>query len=244
MHAQSPESKKKYRILIVDDHPMVRERLAQLVNEQPDMLTCVASADAALALTEIRQLQPDIVLVDLNLKGSSGLELIKNVHCEFPELLMLVVSMQEESVFAERVLHAGARGYINKEEATVRVITAIRTILGGGIWVSERMNAQLLGRLVGKRSAENSTALDRLSDREIEIFQMIGRGVGTRRIAEVLHVDPHTVETYRTRIKDKLGLTSSMEVLQRAVQWVQNDSTWQRTEAPSLKKSGPQNDTY
>ena len=237
MNGKPPQSKKKSRILIVDDHPMVRERLAQVINEQSDLVACGAVIDAAQAMMAIERLHLDLALVDLNLKQSSGLELIKDIHCRWPELPMLVVSMHEDSVFAERTLRAGARGYISKEEATVQVVAAIRRILSGDVWVSDRMRSRLLQSFVGHQPAPRTTAMERLSDREIQIFQMVGRGLTTRRIAETLHVDPHTVETYRTRIKDKLGLTSSMEVLQRAVEWVQSNPAPQRTEATVSKHS-------
>jgi DNA-binding NarL/FixJ family response regulator len=220
MNAKAPH--KKSKILIVDDHPMVRERLAQVVNEQTDMATCGEAPNAAQTIAILEKLLPDLVLLDLNLKQSSGLELIKDIRNIRPKLPILVVSMHDESVFAERALHAGAQGYISKEEATVRVVAAIHEVLAGRVWLSKRMHARLLQRFVGNQQPEAGTEMEQLSDREIEIFEMIGRGMATRRIADALHIDPHTVETYRTRIKGKLGLEGSMELLQRAVQWVQS----------------------
>jgi DNA-binding NarL/FixJ family response regulator len=148
------------------------------------------------------------------------------------------VSMHDESVFAERVLHAGARGYINKEEATVRVVTAIHKVIAGEVWLSQTMRSRLLQRFVGHPQPDAGTEAERLSDREIEIFEMIGRGLATRQIADTLHIDHHTVETYRTRIKDKLELTSSMEVLQRAVQWVQSGAGTPRTRKSVVRHLG------
>lgn len=223
MNTKPQQPRERASVLIVDDHPMVRERLAQLVNEQPDLMVSGGAGDARQALAAIEAHLPGVILVDLSLKESSGMELIKDIHCRHPALPILVISMHEESVFAERALRAGARGYINKEEVTVRVVTAIRHVLSGEIWLSDRMHARIMRRLAGNRPMPATGEEELLSDREIEVFQMIGQGMKNQRIADALHIDPHTVETYRSRIKDKLNLSSSMEVLQHAVQWIQQD---------------------
>jgi DNA-binding NarL/FixJ family response regulator len=217
-----PQRKKGINVLIVDDHPMVRERLSQLVNEQPDLAVCGAVGDVRHALTAIEAGLPDILLIDLSLKGSSGMELIKDIHYRHPRLPVLVVSMHEESLFAERALRAGARGYVSKEEATDHVVMAIRRVLSGDVWLSERMQSQLMRRFTGDPPAKTTSEVERLTDREIEVFQMIGQGMINRHIADALHIDRHTVETYRTRIKEKLNLGSSLELLQHALQWIQD----------------------
>lgn len=204
------------RVLIVDDHPIVRRGLAQLIEQEPDLEVCGEAADAETAVTAMEKLDPDIALVDLMLKGASGTDLIKNLKARWANTPILVLSMHDEAVYAERALRAGAHGYIMKEEATGQVLTALRKVLGGDVYVSERMVSHLLRRMVGGTQGDG---LESLSDRELEVFQWIGRGLSVTEIAERLSVSPKTIETYRAHIKDKLNLASSAEVMRLAVQW-------------------------
>ena len=202
------------RIPIVDDHPLMREGLVKLLSLE--VVGQYEEAPAAFAATA--QLQPDVVLVDLSLKGSSGLDLIKNIKARHPQMLVLVLSMHEESLYAERVLRAGACGYVMKQEATEKVLNAIRHVLNGGIYLSEKMSARLMHQLVGGRPPSGGSAYERLSDRELEIFSLIGQGRGTRQIAEQLHLSVKTVESHRAHIKEKLDLSNATELVHRAVQ--------------------------
>jgi DNA-binding NarL/FixJ family response regulator len=215
---------------------MVRERLVQVINEHKDLIVCGEAADAKQAMVAIKKLNPDLVLVDLILRQSSGLELIKDIRILDPELPSLVISMHEESTYAERVLRAGAHGYMSKQEATVRVIDAIRHILSGDIWVSEPMRRHLLKRFIGSSIAKTCHGTERLSDREIQVFEMIGRGMTTGQIGEALHVHPHTVETYRVRIKDKLGLSGSTQVLLEAARWFHVENASQTMNERSVQR--------
>jgi DNA-binding NarL/FixJ family response regulator len=215
----------KKQVLLVDDHPMVCERLAQLINDTGDLIVCGVASTAAQALEAVERLRPDIALVDLNLKGSSGMELLKNLRALHSGLPVLVLSMHEESSFAERVLRAGAKGYISKQEDTERVLAAVRRVLHGGIYLSEATSARLLEKTAGGKPAAIESPLNVLSDRELEVFQMIGQGYETRRIAEELHLDAKSVETYRSRIREKLGLQSMTELVVCAAQWVQDEGS-------------------
>ncbi len=205
------------RVLIVDDHPIVRRGLAQLIEQEPDLKVCGEASDADAAVSAMAELDPDIALVDLMLKGVSGTELIKSLKSTHAGVPILVISMHDEAVYAERALRAGAHGYIMKEEATGQVLTALRKVLKGDVYVSERMVGRLLRRMVGGSS--HAVGIDRLSDRELEVFQWIGRGLTVAEIAKRLQVSPKTVETYRAHIKDKLELQNSAEVMRLAVQW-------------------------
>jgi DNA-binding NarL/FixJ family response regulator len=208
------------RVLIVDDHPIVRQGLAQLLEQEEDLIVCGEASSARSALEAIERLQPSIVIVDILLKDVNGIELIKMIKSRFGKIPVLVMSMHDESLYAERSLRAGARGYIMKEEATDKMLTAVRKVMTGGIYLSERMVSRILHRLAeGKDEAESP--LDRLSDRELEVFQLIGEGSPTRQIAERLNVSIKTVESYRAHIKEKLELTSSTELVKQAVHWVQ-----------------------
>jgi len=207
------------RVLIVDDHPIVRRGLAQLIEQEPDLEVCGEANDAETALSAFVELEPDIALVDLMLRGASGTDLIKNLKAQNENIPILVISMHDEAVYAERALRAGAHGYIMKEEATGQVLTALRKVVGGDVYVSERMVGHLLRRMVG--GADQGVGIDGLSDRELEVFQWIGRGSSVPDIAERLKVSPKTVETYRAHIKDKLNLANSAEVMRAAVQWAE-----------------------
>jgi DNA-binding NarL/FixJ family response regulator len=211
----------KLRILLVDDHPMVRERLAAAIHEQPDLIVCGEAEDRFTALEMIENTAPHLAIVDLTLKQSHGLELIKDIRSRFPELAILVVSMHDELLHAERVIRAGARGYITKQEATDKIMVAIRRVLGGDVYMSEKMATRIAAGAVGSRKSVNTLPVARLSDRELRVFELLGQGHNTRQIADDLHLDMRTIETYRARIKEKLDLKDANELLQHAIRWMQ-----------------------
>jgi DNA-binding NarL/FixJ family response regulator len=211
----------RQRVLIVDDHPMMRQGLAQLINHEPDLRACCEAETAAQALQIAAERKPDLVLLDISLPDRSGLELIKDLRALHAELPVLVVSMHDELVFAERVLRAGARGYIMKQEGGKRMMQAIRRVLSGQIYVSERMSVKILEIFSGQRPEGNRSPLDRLSDREFEVFQLIGQGKSTREIADWLHLSTKTVEVHRLHIKQKLQLRSTAELIRHAVCWIE-----------------------
>ena len=213
---------RKSKIFLVDDHPMVREHLTALIQREPDLEVCGEAADAPGALALISQREVDLVILDISLKHSHGLELLKDLKALRPHLPVLVLSMHDETLYAERALRAGATGYITKLEATVSVLSAIRKVLDGQVYLSEQMSARMVNRMVGGRRTDAASPLDALTDREFEIYQMIGRGLGTRQIAEDLRVGIKTVESYRARIREKLNLADGNALLQHAIQWVQN----------------------
>jgi DNA-binding NarL/FixJ family response regulator len=208
------------RIVLVDDHPIVREGYQQLISQQPDLEVCGMAGDSQDALREVERTQPDLVLVDISLKSGNGLELCKQIRVRFPETKVLVASMHEESLFAERVLRAGAMGYINKDETTGKLIEAIRRVLSGKIYLSDAMKDRMLCRAVGSEHYNQESPIDTLSDRELEVFEFIGRGVTIRSIAERLNLSPKTVESYRENLKAKLNVENSAELTRHAVQWV------------------------
>lgn len=212
----NPNAGKK-SVLIIDDHPMIRERLGELINQEPDLFVCAEAEDAHSAREAADKFQPDLALVDISLKDSYGIELVKDFKTQHPKLLTLVISMHDESVYAERALKAGARGYLTKQEASKKVIGAIRKILGGELYVGEKLAAVLLGRVAGHRTSDGSAA-DRLTDREMEVFQLLGEGLAVREIAKRLHVSSKTVEAHRTHIKEKLNIKTSPELLRYAIQ--------------------------
>ena len=217
--------KNKYRVLLVDDHPILRKGLAELINQEPDLLVCGEAEEAPKAFEAVGVLNPDVAVVDISLKGGNGLELIKNIKIDNAELPILVLSMHDEGLYAERALRAGAKGYIMKQEATENMLLAIRRVLKGEIYVSEKMGAKMLHQLVAGRPDTGSSPLDRLSDRELEVFQLIGQGLGTRQIAEELHLSVKTIESYREHIKDKMKLKNATELVQHAVQWVKTEAS-------------------
>jgi DNA-binding NarL/FixJ family response regulator len=214
----------KTQILIVDDHPIVRQGLAALINHENDLAVCGQAEDSQQALRAIRELTPNMALVDISLKETSGLELIKNIHARHPNLPVLALSMHDETVYAERALRAGAMGYIMKQEATENVILAIRKILGGELYLSVRMTSRMVRKLVGGQTETLGSPLESLTDRELEVFHLIGQGCGTRQISERLHLSVKTIETYQAHIKAKLNLANAGELLQYAIQWVNDCS--------------------
>ena len=214
MHDQS-------RVFIVDDHPIFRKGLAHLINEEPDLKVCGEAESVKDAIREIRRTKPNVVILDITLKDTSGLELIHIINAQYAFLPILVVSMHDESIFAERVLRAGALGYINKQEVTGNVVRAVHQVLEGKIYTSESMMETLLGKIVFKPAAVTENPLECLSDREMEIFQLIGKGFGRKEIAEMLTVSVKTIGTHRENIKKKLFLKNSAELMRRAVDWDQ-----------------------
>lgn len=213
------------RILIVDDHPLVRSGLRVLIDDEPDLQVCGEAADADEAIRVLDARKPDLVIIDLSLKGSSGLELIKRIKSRAPDVKMLVSSMHDESLYAERVLNAGALGYINKQEAMEKVIEAIRGILQGRVFLSSAMSNRFLQRLTKDQKSQEQSAVGSLSDRELQVFELIGRGLATSAIAGQLHLSVKTVETHREKIKSKLKLTTATELTKHAVQWVLEQGT-------------------
>ena len=209
----------KKRIFIVDDHPMMRQGLAQLIGAELDLAVCGEVESAELALDGIGALKPDLVLADVSLPGKNGLELIKDFHAIQPNLPVLVISMHDESLYAERVLRAGGRGYIMKQEGGKKLMQAIRQVLEGKIYVSEKMSAEILETFSGRRAGTESSPVEKLTDREFEVFQLISQGKGTREIAEKLHISVKTIEVHRANIKAKLKLNSSSELICFAVRW-------------------------
>ena len=220
---RSPDSPKgkAIRILLVDDHPVVRDGLAEAINHESDLTVCATAEDRQEALQAIERTKPELVVVDLMLKSSSGLELIKDIHARWPRLLVLVVSMHDETLYAERVLRAGARGYITKQQAARDILSAIRRVLGGGIYLSEKTASTVLGRMTAQPQKPSDSMADVLADRELQVFEMTGRGLTTREIAQHLRIDMKTVDTYRTRIKEKLNLESTSDLLKLAIRWNQ-----------------------
>lgn len=211
-----------YQIFVVDDHPVMRRGYAYLVDNELDLEVCGEADSAREALAQIPETDPDLALVDLTLKGMGGLELIKRLQAQHPDVLILVVSMHDETLYADRALRAGARGYIMKSEVESVIIDAIRQVLEGKVYVSETLGTQILLRYTGAAPGEGTSPLERLSDRELEVFEAIGRGFGTREIAEKLALSPKTIDSYRSRIKDKLAIESNSILTRRAVLWVEN----------------------
>jgi DNA-binding NarL/FixJ family response regulator len=210
---------KRTRILLVDDHPIVRERLTELISRESDLTVCAEAEDRHQAIEMIKTRQPDLAIVDITLRNSDGVELIKDIHSRWPGLLMLVVSMHDESLYAERVLRGGARGYITKQEATRSILRAIRCVLSGQIYLNEALASQIIGRLTSSRTAAHASPVESLADRELQVFELTGRGLNTRQIASHLHIGVKTVETYRHRIREKLKLQKPTDLLQSAIAW-------------------------
>lgn len=211
-------------ILLVDDHPLMRKGLALTIESEPDLRVIGQAASAEEALDEIEKLKPDVAIVDVSLPGMSGVELIKHLQALQPNLLILVVSRHDESLYAERVVRAGARGYVMKLEADEVIVKAIRQVISGGVYVSDDIKERLVLSMMSGQPV-GQTPLELLSDRELEVFELTGQGMGTRDIAERLHLSVKTVESYRARIKSKLNLNTAAELMQHAVQWVDSERT-------------------
>jgi DNA-binding NarL/FixJ family response regulator len=220
----APKAHKPKRIVIVDDHPLFRKGLEQLINSSDDAFhICGEAGDAAEGMSVIRQLKPELAIVDLSLPGANGIELIKNIRAEFPKLPVLILSMHDESLYALRALRAGAQGYVMKQEALENVIVAIREVLAGRPYLSHDMSAKLITNFASGTNEANPT--DKLSDRELEILELIGKGHDVRDIAKALHISAKTVETHRAHIKEKLNLKNARQVTRFAVQWVEGQRT-------------------
>jgi len=211
-------------VFIVDDHPLLRESLAVLFDRQTDLCVCGQAGDSTTAYGEIERLRPEVVVVDLSLPGESGLELIKKLRMLPRVPRVLVLSMHDESFFAERALRAGAHGYVMKHETTDKVIEAVRKVLDGELYVSGALASRFARTLAGGRSKLDLPSVERLSDRELEVFRLLGRGFETRRVAEELHVSMKTVQAHAANIKEKLGLENATELLREAVRWVEHEN--------------------
>jgi DNA-binding NarL/FixJ family response regulator len=209
----------KIKVLLVEDHPLVREGLVNLISQQADLQICGEAGNELQALEIIRTVQPHVAIVDISLENGSGLDLIKSIKAMFPAVTVLVLSMHDESLYAERALRAGARGYVMKREATKKVIQAIRCVLAGQLYVSDKIAAQLTEKFVEGRPAATASPIEQLSNRELEVFQLLGLGHNTRQIADHLHVGFKTVQTYSARIKEKLKLANATELLREAIRW-------------------------
>jgi DNA-binding NarL/FixJ family response regulator len=221
MTAKAPlgTAPKKYRVYVVDDHPIVRQGLGLMINREADMVVCGEAEEAHSALQALTTLQPDVMIVDISLIGPDGIELVKAIRARNVSLPILMLSMHDESTYAERAIRAGANGYIMKQEATEKVLVAIRRILNGGVYLSDRVAGKMLQQYVrGAATVKHSPMAD-LSDRELEVFRLIGDGHATRQIAEELHISVKTVETYQAHIKEKLSLRNARELMQHAIEW-------------------------
>lgn len=206
------------RILIVDDHPLVRTGFAQLIGDAHDLEVCGEAGNMADGLELATSLKPDLAIIDLSLAGGSGLDLIEHIKARDSEILMLVASMHDEALYAERVLAAGARGYVNKQEAQDKIIQAIRQVLAGKVYLSEKMTERMIAGMVDSKSEKRD--IDALSNRELQVFEMIGQGISTSKMADHLNLSVKTIETHQAHIKKKLGLSSAHELTHRAVRWV------------------------
>jgi DNA-binding NarL/FixJ family response regulator len=223
MEARNAVAKKK--VVIVDDHPIVRQGIRALLERESDLSVAGEAEALGDALKVIEDSAPDIAIIDIALKGSDGLELIKSIRYTDKELPILVMSMYEEALYAERVLRAGANGYIMKESVNDSIVKAVRQVLGGDIYFSDAARLRILQGVAGAREDDGDSPVDRLSDRELEVFRLIGNGKGTRQIADQLSLSVKTIETYRAHIKEKLNLENASELVQSAVQWVENQKS-------------------
>ncbi len=214
-------SVKKKAVLIVDDHPMIRRGLAELIGDTPDLAVHGEAATLMEAYTIVSKEKPDLILTDISLDGDNGLELMKQINYRWPELLLLAYSMHDEEIYAERALRSGAKGYVAKHSSTTELLEAIRLVLKGKVYLSERMSDKLLGKLVGGGGTAKAfeSPIEKLSDRELEVFQYLGKGQTTAQIAEALCLSVKTIETYREHIKQKLGLKSGPELIRYAIEW-------------------------
>jgi DNA-binding NarL/FixJ family response regulator len=223
MPSKKPQAKseiRKTKIVVVDDHPIVRQGLAELINREEDLVVCGQAEDAHRAMQIINELKPNMVIVDIFLKETSGMELIKDIKARYPSLLVLALSMHDESLYVERALRAGAEGYVMKAEATENIVRAIRRVISGQIYLSDTMAPQMVRKLVGADPDAAVSTIERLSDRELEVFNLIGQGYTTRQIAQSLSLSIKTIETYRAHIKEKLNLENAAKLLRYAILWV------------------------
>jgi DNA-binding NarL/FixJ family response regulator len=215
-------SENKTQVLIVDDHPVVRDGLTTIINHERDLNVCGEANDAHQALKAITELKPEVVVVDISLKNSDGIELTKNIKAGHPKLSVIVLSIHDESVYAERALLAGAKAYLMKDAASENIVRAIRTVLSGEIYVSNTISKKFLHKIAGDKTSTFKTPIENLSDREFEIFRLIGEGFKASQIAKQLHLSTKTIETYRSRIKEKLNLPNAAELLQYSIKWAKS----------------------
>jgi DNA-binding NarL/FixJ family response regulator len=220
---RTENKKSKSKVLIVDDHPIVRQGLAQLINQESDFVVCGDAGDIPQALQAIEESKPDVIIVDISLGHTSGIRLIEDLSHNFPELSILALSMHDESIYAERCLKAGAKGYIMKQEPPEKVVSALRKILEGDIYISDKLGTKLLHKFVTKRADTSGSPVELLSNRELEVFQLVGQGLKTRKIAEELNLSVKTVETYIDHIKKKMNFDDSRDLFLHAVQWTMNE---------------------
>lgn len=213
------------RIMVVDDHPMTRGGVVHLLSKQADIMVCGEAGSPGQALVEIPTSRPDLLLTDMTMPGRSGIEFIKDVLALHPNLPILILSMHDEVIYAERALRAGARGYIMKEAGGEKLLEAIRRVLGGKVYVSEEMSAKIIDNLSAKKPRGSQSPIEKLSDREFEVFQMIGQGKSTRDIARQLSLSPKTVDVHRGHIKEKLELKDATSLIRHAVRWVETQDT-------------------
>ncbi len=235
-HAKNHPEKIKYKIFIVDDHPIVRQGVAQLINQEAILTVCGEASDVASALQAIPACDCDLVLVDLSLGSDIGIRLIEDLLLDHTDLKILVLSMHDEALYAERCLKAGAKGYIMKQEPPELVILALKKVLNGEIYVSAKLSARLLQKLASKQSVPYSSPIEQLSNRELEVFQLIGKGFKTRKIAEHLNLSVKTIETYIEHIKRKMNLEDSRDLILHAVQWGINEQ-YQTTQRPDSREN-------
>ena len=224
-HPRKTAAPARQRIFLVDDHPIVLTGFQLLLNAQPDLEVCGTAGSAEAALEHVPASRPDLVITDLTLPGRDGLEFIRDILAIRPEQRVLVVSMHDELLFAARALRTGARGFLMKEAGAEKMLAAIRHVLAGNVYVSERMNAQILDNFSGGKTADDNSPVQKLSDREFEVFRLLGEGGTTKEVAARLHISPKTVAVHRGHIKEKLGIKSAAELLHRAVCWVENQRT-------------------
>src|SRR5881397_4156676 len=222
--SQSGIRKGKIRVLLVDDHPVLRRGLTQMINAESDMMVCGEAEEAGKGFELVGTLNPDVAVIDISLKTGNGIELVKNVKARYPEMAMLVLSMYDEALYAERALRAGSLGYIMKEEAIEQVLVAIRRVLAGEIFLSDKMKSKMLQQLATGKAKTVMSPIEALTDRELEVFRLIGEGHSTRQIAGELHLSIRTVEAYREYIKAKLNLKNSTELVQHAFHWVHHEA--------------------
>jgi len=215
----------KLKVLLVDDHPITRQGMKALVNQQPNLEVCGEADNAAYAIELVSKLQPDLAIVDIALKTTNGIELTKNIKVQAPNLPVLIVSMHDEGLYAERALRAGAMGYLMKQEAGEKIIQAIQRLLQGEIYLSDKIKEKMLHRFVNKKGDGMVFSIDTLSDREMEVFQLIGNGYSTRQIAQKLNLSSKTIDSYREHLKLKLNLESGAELVRHAIQWARNEGS-------------------
>jgi DNA-binding NarL/FixJ family response regulator len=218
------ELPRKLGILLVDDHPITRQGVAALINQEGNLMVCGEADSAPKALELITKLAPDMAVIDISLKSVNGLELMKNIKALMPKLPVLVMSMHDEALYAERALRAGAQGYIMKQEASEKILVAIQRVLKGELYLSDKMQEKMLHRIVNAKQEEPGFAIDKLSDREMEVFQLIGNGFSTRQIATQLNLSVKTIESYREHLKLKLALDTGSDLVRYAIQWMKSQS--------------------